>query len=77
MQLLRLTKSFESDSDGYMDRTKDGPLQTGEIHKGEAYLLSALFLVPSFFILYFLAAPLAAWISLGSFLFYVLDIRLF
>ncbi len=63
---------LESDSDGYMERTKDRPLQTGEISKKEAYILSSLFLIPSFIILYALTEPLAAWISLASFLFYVI-----
>ena len=62
---------YERDIDGLMKRTKSRPVVTGRISPRDATIYALVVEVLSFAILYVLATPLAAWLSLVGHLYYV------
>ncbi len=62
---------FDADIDGLMRRTRTRPIPTGAISSQSATIFAAILGIVSFAILYFLANPLAAWLSLCGNVYYV------
>lgn len=62
---------FDADIDSLMRRTRTRPIPTGAISSLDATIFAAILGIASFGILYFLANPLAAWLSLCGNVYYV------
>ncbi len=62
---------FDGDIDRLMRRTIDRPSPAGRVSLRNATLYAVALGIASFAILYFLANPLAAWLSLGGNVYYV------
>jgi heme o synthase len=62
---------YDGDIDRLMARTATRPIPQGRISLRDATIFAATLGIASFAILYFLANPLAAWLSLGGNVYYV------
>ncbi len=62
---------YDRDIDRVMRRTANRPLATGRVSVFNATIYAVLLGVASFAILFFLVNPLAAWLSLGGNVYYV------
>jgi protoheme IX farnesyltransferase len=62
---------FDADIDAIMKRTHARPIPAGRVSVRDATIFAATLGVASFAILYFLANPLAAWLSLVGNVYYV------
>ncbi|HVS46868.1 MAG TPA: heme o synthase [Verrucomicrobiae bacterium] len=62
---------YDLDIDAVMKRTRERPLPAGRISIRRATIFAIVLGVTSFAILYFLANPLAAWLSLAGNVYYV------
>ncbi len=62
---------FDTDIDAKMRRTQGRPLPRGAIEPNRALAFAMVLGAVSFLMLYYLANPLAAWLSLGGNAFYV------
>ena len=61
----------DSDIDGFMKRTSTRPLPSGKVSEPIAFAVATALGILSFFMLYTMATPLAAWIALAANGFYV------
>ena len=62
----------DADIDAFMTRTKHRPLPAGRVSQKTAFTFATVLGLVGFFLLYFVATPLAAWISIAGNAFYVL-----
>src|SRR5581483_5495932 len=64
--------AYDADIDAIMKRTRNRPIPAGRISIRNALVFASVIGVTSFAVLYFLANPLAAWLSLAGNAYYVL-----
>ena len=67
----------DSDIDGFMKRTSDRPLPSGAVSEALAFAVATILGLVSFYMLYTVASPLAAYIALMANGFYVLVYTMF